>query len=201
VRALGTCVHFMHARVCILLNIFSPKLVETFLGSQKRARHNLFLCAHLRVHVMRVGARMCAFAHFWTYSLQNWWKHPSPWATCILRTHLRMHTMHAPRACVHCTHVRAHTLLDGFSPKLMETYLGSQERARHNWFVCVRLRVNAMRVGARTCAHVCVRTFLDVIAPKLVKTSFSVGYMHLRAHLRVHTMRALCAFVHCTHNI
>jgi hypothetical protein len=35
--------------------------METYLGSQKRARHNLCLCAHLRVHAMRV--RACVRSH------------------------------------------------------------------------------------------------------------------------------------------
>jgi hypothetical protein len=72
VRALGACVHFTHAHVCTLLNIFSPKLVETFLGSQKRARHNLFLRARLRhrnVHgiiyfyVCACVCMLCAWMH------------------------------------------------------------------------------------------------------------------------------------------
>jgi hypothetical protein len=156
------CTHYARActaRMCALTHYwtgFSPKLMETYLGSQKRVRHNLFLRACLRVHAMRVDAhaRMCTFAHFWRYSLNNLWKHHSACATCFLRAHLRVHTMHALCACVHCTYVRAHTLLDGFSPKLMETYLGSQKRAQHNGCVCAHLRVHAMCVGARTLSYI-----------------------------------------------
>jgi hypothetical protein len=73
-------------------------------------------------------------------------------------------------ACVHCTHVRAHTLLDGFSPKLTKTFLGSQKLARH---ACVCTLCAWMHARA----HVCVRTFLNVLAPTLEKTSLCVGYM------------------------
>jgi hypothetical protein len=168
-----------HACVCTLLNIFSPKLVETFLGSQKRARHNLFLCARyargcthmcacVRSHILgRIRSKICDITLRGLHAFY----------VCTLC------------ACVHCMHVRTHTLLDGFSPKLMEIYLGSQKRARHDCFLCARLRVHALRVGARTCAHVCVRTFLNVLAPTLVKTCLSVGYMHFVCAHYARTMR------------
>jgi hypothetical protein len=121
--ALGTGVHFTHACICTLLNIYSPKLVETFLGSQKRARHNLFLSARLREHTMRVDARTCAhvcvrtfldvFAKKIVTSLSVGYLLFMCALACALHRTIC--------ACVHCMHVRAHTLLDGFSPKLMET--------------------------------------------------------------------------------
>jgi hypothetical protein len=137
------------------------------------------LCAWVHAH-----ARMCAFAHFWTYSLNKWWKHPSACATYAFYVCTCVCTLCAR---VYCTHVRAHTLLDGFSPKLMETFLGSQKLARHTWCLRARLRVYTMRVGART--------FLNVLAPQLMKTSLSVGYMlFLRAPLHVYTHTFLDGF-------
>jgi hypothetical protein len=198
---------FAHVCVRTFLEVFAHKFVKTSLC----VCYMLFTCAPACAQYARAcTARMCALTHYWTDSLQNWWRHT--WGhrnvhgiidfyvrACVcthihacVRSHIfgRIRSIMYVRtcvctlcACVHCTHVRAHTLLDGFSPKLMETYLGSQKRARHNWFVCARLSVHAMRVGARTCAHVCVRTFVDVLAPKLVKTSLSVGYMHFMCAL------------------
>jgi hypothetical protein len=48
--------------------------------------------------------------------------------------------------CAHATSRTTHTHAfehDGFSPKLMETFLGSQKLARHNWLLRARLRVHA----------------------------------------------------------
>jgi hypothetical protein len=82
------------------------------------------LCAY-----MHARARMRAFAHCWTYTLQNWWKHSSIWATCFLHARLHVHTMHAPCACVQCTPLRVRIFLDRFSSKLVETFLGAQKLA------------------------------------------------------------------------
>jgi hypothetical protein len=81
-RTPRACVHYTHVRAHTLEG-FSPKSMDTFLRSQKLARHNWFIRAVLRVYAMCVGVRMCAFAHFWMYSLQYWWKHPSAYAICF----------------------------------------------------------------------------------------------------------------------
>jgi hypothetical protein len=71
VRALGACVHFTHARICTLLNIFSP---THSLGHRKV--HDIIYfyvraCVCTLCAWMHARARMCAFAHFWRYSLNN----------------------------------------------------------------------------------------------------------------------------------
>jgi hypothetical protein len=120
------------------------------------------MCPAMRFHtVARIRLKLCGNSLRVTESCMGY---------LILRAGLhacarRVHALHA------CTHMHI------FSPKLVETFLGSQKRARHNLFVCARLRVHAMRVGARTCAHVCVSTFLDVFAPKCLKTSLCMCYM------------------------
>jgi hypothetical protein len=151
---------------------------------------------------------MCAFAHFWMDSLRNGWKHSSAWATCISRAHVRVYTMRALRESMHCTHhcthVRARTLLDGFSPTLVDTFLGSQKLACLTLFLRARLRLHVMHVRARTCAHVCFCTLLDVFALNLVDTFVCMGYMfcicalvcaHYARTMRVHALHA-CARSH-----
>jgi hypothetical protein len=115
--------------------------------------------------------------------------------------------------CVRYAHVcTTRTILNRFSPKLVETFLGSQKRAQHNRFLGAHLSMGARTcvhvlgactcahvLGARTCTHVRVHTFLDVLAPQLLKTSLCVCYMLFKCTLActmcVHPLHA-CARSH-----
>jgi hypothetical protein len=83
-----------------------------------------------------------------------YWSQRVAWATLFLRARLRA----CARRVVHFTHARVCTLLNIFSPKLVETFLGSQKRARHN--VCLRTCALACARNARGCTRMraCVRS-------------------------------------------
>jgi hypothetical protein len=85
-----------------------------------------------------------------------------------------------------CAHVHARVcafahFLDGFAPKLVEIFLGSNKLAWLTWFVCVREHVREhvryMRVHIRTFTYKCVHICLDKFAPKLVEAFLCTGYM------------------------
>jgi hypothetical protein len=100
------CEHCTHARSIgwILSKIGGdiPWVTKTCMA------YLISMCAHR----CALCTPMRAFAHFWTYSLQNWRKHFSAGATCFLRVHV--HSMCAQcTLCVHnacaCT-MRMHAL-------------------------------------------------------------------------------------------
>jgi hypothetical protein len=98
-------------------------------------------------------ARVCAYTHFWTYSLKE-----------IVKTFLCMCYMLftcALYACVHCTHVRAHTLLDGFSKKMRHSLGHRNLHGIIDFYVrnCVCTLCAWVHAHARMCAFAHLWTY------------------------------------------
>jgi hypothetical protein len=159
------------------------KLVETFLGSQKQLICTC-VCACQRYARWCTRMRACVRSHICRrIRSKSWYKHQSACATCFLRAHLCVYTMRTLCACLHYTHVRAHTLLNGLSPKLMETFLGSKNLGIIDFYVraCVCILCAWVRAHARMCefTHFWTLTLFTLI---LVRRSTRYATHYLFTH-------------------
>jgi hypothetical protein len=177
--------------ICAFWDGFATNLMKTLIICPALNKHGLVrlimcvsLCVRLCISTPLHGSAGNCVGIF--YGPQR-----VAWATWFVCARLR-----ALCECVHCTHARVHIVLDGFSPKLMETCLGSQKLALHAWFSRARFRVHTTCMRMHACTHIHAGMHSHIFGRINSKIGGNIPLYH---GLHNFYMRA-CMYTLCTHH-